>query len=161
MCLSIFFSLIQTCVFIYCFNKNIMCIKISYVTSHNNPYGTVREFIHPWQICIHIKHDIRVLKSNMLKEKNTSQLFKPMSIKLCRQQVVSRFWSAQSGESNCARLQNPTGASCARESFLTYVDMTSEPGGPFSDASPCFNGKKEKDNLISIWKRLWDDSWSS
>jgi len=60
----------------------------------------------------------------MLKEKNASRLFKPMSIKLCRHQVV---------ESNCARLQNPTGAHCARESFLTYVDMTSEPGGPFSD----------------------------
>ena len=50
---------------------------------------------------------------------------------------VSRFPScfriAQSVESNCARLQNPTGAPCARERFLTYVSMTSEQGGPHSD----------------------------
>ncbi len=45
----------------------------------------------------------------------------------------SCFWSAQSVESNCARLFNPTQPPRCRKSFLAHVSMTSEQGGHNTD----------------------------
>jgi len=70
----------------------------------------------------------------MLKEKNTSQLFKQMSIKLCRQQVVfHRAFDQRSRWRATARDCRIRQVRLALASFLTYVGMTSEPGGALSD----------------------------
>jgi len=76
----------QICVYqsFFFFNTD-MCflyIVLIKMTSYNI---ALSESLFTHNICIHIKHDIRVLKSNILKYNNTSRLFKPMSIKLCRQ----------------------------------------------------------------------------
>jgi len=71
-------------VLFFFFNTD-MCflyIVLIKMTSYNI---ALSESLFTHNICIHIKHDIRVLKSNILKYNNTSRLFKPMSIKLCRQ----------------------------------------------------------------------------
>ncbi len=72
-----------------------------------------------------MKSDLK--KKKKLAENAASQLSEPISIKLCRQQVVSHH------AFDCARLHNPMQPPRCRKSFLAHVSMTSEQGRRNSD----------------------------